>query len=254
MSPHRRGPPRSPPFAPFGGAPVRSLRPRRLLSCRSRGARARARFGRQHVTALASDPPPASRSAWYPASLLARLDRTAGAATAVPGALATSRPSERPRSRAVRPALAPHDVSLVREPGELGHLPSHLAVRHLPPSPRGVGCSVEAREVSLTRRLSMRSRDPDVLEDDASGRSSVLRWIHRVRVGRDPAATPVHSTDVCCSRIQFSEMILRASTHAASHSPRDTGARGSRRATHFGDPTDVPGECSSPSAVMPACL
>jgi len=53
---------------------------------------------------------------------------------AVPSAAhATSRPSERPRSRAVRPELASHDVSLVREPGELGHLPSHLAVRHLPP-------------------------------------------------------------------------------------------------------------------------
>jgi hypothetical protein len=33
---------------------------------------------------------------------------------------------------------------------------------------------------------------------------SVLRWDYRARVGRDPAATPVHSTDVCCSRILFS--------------------------------------------------
>lgn len=79
-----------------------------------------------------------------------------------------------------------------------------------------------------------------MFEDDASGRSGVLRRIYRVRVGRDPAATPVHSTDVCCSRIQFSEMIPQASTHAASQFPRDTGARDSRRETHFGEPADVP--------------
>lgn len=34
---------------------------------------------------------------------------------------------------------------------------------------------------------------------------SVLRWDYRARVGRDPAATPVHSTDVCCSQILFSK-------------------------------------------------
>jgi hypothetical protein len=34
---------------------------------------------------------------------------------------------------------------------------------------------------------------------------SVLRWDYRVRVGRVPAATPVHSTDVCCSQILFSK-------------------------------------------------
>jgi hypothetical protein len=79
-----------------------------------------------------------------------------------------------------------------------------------------------------------------MFEDDASGRSDVLRRIYRVRVGRVPAATPVHSTDVCCSRIQFSEMIPRVSTHAASQFPRDTRARGSRRATRFGELTDVP--------------
>lgn len=52
------------------------------------------------------------------------------------------------------------------------------------------------------------------------GDPAFLRRIYRVRVGRDPAATPVHSTDVCCSRIQFSEMIPQASTHAISHPTR----------------------------------
>jgi len=86
------------------------------------------------------------------------------------------------RSHTIRPALAPHVVHSCEEPGELGHLPSCLTARR--PLPR----ALRARRAG-----------------DASGRPAFLRWDYRARVGRVPAATPVHSTDVCCSQILFSK-------------------------------------------------
>ena len=76
---------------------------------------------------------------------------------------------------------------------------------------------------------------------------SVLRWDYRARVGRVPAATPVHSTDVCCSQILFSKNFqgccpsldtrLSASSHALGELPvHAVGAR-------FGEPARGPERC-----------
>jgi len=139
------------------------------------------------------------------------------------------------RSRAIRPALAPHVVHSCEEPGELGHLPSCLTARR-PLSPCSFG-------TAGWRRF----RAP-----------SVLRWDYRVRVGRVPAATPVHSTDVCCSRILFSKNFQgccpsldtrhSASSHALGELPvhaRQSPLR--RTGSRFG-------ALSSPLTAVPAYL
>lgn len=68
-----------------------------------------------------------------------------------------------------------------------------------------------------------RARPPPCASRDAAprgarGRSACCAEASD-RVGRDRRRTPVHSTDVCCSRILFSQMRPQASTHAASHVP-----------------------------------
>jgi hypothetical protein len=56
--------------------------------------------------------------------------------------------------------------------------------------------------------------------------------------GCGPAATPVLSTDVCCSRILFSKTIASVSAHAASSSHTMREPAVSRRDARFGEPSD----------------
>jgi hypothetical protein len=78
------------------------------------------------------------------------------------------------------------------DPGELGHLPA-----------------------GLTSRRTF-----------VPGRTARWLWLPGAR-GSGPAATPVLSTDVCCSRMLFSKTIAHVSAHVASLFPHDARARGS---------------------------
>lgn len=87
-------------------------------------------------------------------------------------------------------------------------------------------------------------------------RVDVLPWgAQRVGLGLPgargcgPAATPVLSTDVCCSRMLFSKTIApRLGTRriACSHAIRELAV--SRRKAHFGEPSDRARVLSSPAA------
>jgi hypothetical protein len=155
MSPHRRGPPRSPARSLWGNAraPISALTPSLVsISRRARASTLWSSVARRSHERFA----PAFRSAWYPDSLLALLHRTAHAAAAA------SRRSRDLRDRASDRVPARSDRSLPRaafhprrEPGELGHLPSHLAVRHLPPPPRGV--AAPSRSADISREMSVGS-------------------------------------------------------------------------------------------------
>jgi hypothetical protein len=73
--------------------------------------------------------------------------------------------------------------------------------------------------------------------------------------GCGPAATPVHSTDVCCSRMLFSKTRPQVSANAASSFPTRCGsARFHAEPAHFGELTDRGGALSPPAADLPASL
>lgn len=131
---------------------------------------------------------------------------------------------DRVPARSYRPLLARR--SLVR---------SGWRARPPPFAPRGAAC-VDAPS------LDERSRD-------ASGRPACLRWGYRIRVGRVPAATPVHSTDVCCSRILLSEMIPQVSMHATALFPTRCGSSRFTPSSSLRRTVERAGALSSPVAV-----
>jgi hypothetical protein len=142
-------------------------------SCRSRGARARVHsrsFARS--SALRSGFAPATSRPFWVSDLLEVLLRLGSGS----------------RSRAILPALSPHDVTRVGDPGELGPLPLGY--------------------FSL------------------GGAQHVRLGLPGAR-GCGPAATPVLSTDVCCSRMLFSKTIAsRLGARRIVMFPHDARARG----------------------------
>jgi hypothetical protein len=121
-------------------------------------------------------------------------------------------------------------------------------------------------------RSDRRSRSDDVTRSDDPGGLGRLplsdlssgflpqgrpaRWLGLPGTrGCGPAATPVHSTDVCCSRMLFSKTRPQVSANAASSFPTRCGsARFHAEPAHFGEPTDPAGALSPPAADLPASL
>jgi hypothetical protein len=150
------------------------LRSRRLLSCRSRGARARARFGFSGRDDRLRDSSPCSLCVWFPASLPARIPRTA---LAVPGCLERrSRDFETERAtafpRGLTGACLTRRITRVRARRAR---PPPFAPRGAasPASPRGAASLSSVRGIS---RETSPSGSPDSrrFEDDASGRPALF--------------------------------------------------------------------------------
>lgn len=155
--------------APFGSERA-LLRPRRLLSYRSRGARARVGFGFSWRDDRLRDSSPCSLSAWFPDSLPAR---TPCAARAAPGC-----PERRSRDVETERAIAfprdPTGACLTRRVTRV------RARRARPPpfAPRGAASPVAPRGAASPSSACGISRetppsgssDSRRFEDDASGR------------------------------------------------------------------------------------
>jgi hypothetical protein len=158
-------------FAPCGGARGWP-RPERLLSCRPRGARARARFGFSWRGDRLRDSAPCSRSVWYPVSLPARHSCSALALLAASMSLTRLRDrASRPRSRAVLTGAC-----LARR------FTRARARRARPPpfAPRGAASPVAPRGAAspssfggISREMSPTAQQITMFEDDASGRPAM---------------------------------------------------------------------------------
>jgi len=102
--------------------------------------------------------------------------------------------------------------------------------------PRDPTGALRARRHSL--RGSRRARSPSPREVTPLECPAPWRWAPGTR-GCGPAATPVLSTDVCCSRMLFSKTIAHVSAYVASscsHTMRELAV--SRRNARFGEPPD----------------
>jgi hypothetical protein len=145
--------------------------------------------------------------------------------------------------------LASHDVSLVREPGELGRLPSHLAVRHLP-SRLAARLLRRASEVSLARclrplnrsrcsRMMLQGVQRCLTLDPPSPRGAGLSG--------DPGPFDRY---LLLTDSVFRDDSPSLDARRIAFSPRDTGARDSRRGSSLRRADRRAGECSSPT---PSC-
>jgi hypothetical protein len=159
--------------APFGSERA-LLRSRRLLSCRSRGARARVRFGFSGRDDRLRDSASCSLSAWFPASLPARIPYTALAA---PGRLERrSRDVETERATAF--PRGPTGACLTRcvtRARARRARPPPFAPRGAasPASPRGAASLSSVFGISCETPPSG-SPDSRRFEDDASGRPALF--------------------------------------------------------------------------------
>jgi hypothetical protein len=148
------------------------LRSRRLLSCRSRGARARARFGFSGRDDRLRDSSPCSLCVWFPASLPARIPRTA---LAVPGCLERrSRDFETERAtafpRGLTGACLTRRITRVR------------ARRARPPpfAPRGAASPASPRgAASLSSACGISFETPPSGSPDHEGSRMMLQGVQR---------------------------------------------------------------------------
>jgi hypothetical protein len=115
-----------------------------------------------------------------------------------------------------------------------------------PASPRGVaslsstgGISHEMLPIALQIHVARMM---------LQGVQRCFRWIYQAHVGRGLAATPVHSTDVCCSQSSVFRDDSPSLDARLIAFPTRWGARGSRRPGPLRRSDRRPGVCSSPSA------
>jgi hypothetical protein len=239
--------------APFGSERA-LLRPRRLLSCRSRGARARARFGFSWRDDRLRDSSPCSLSAWCPASLPARVP---GTALAAPGCLAhRSRDVETERATAF--PRGPTGACLTRR------FTRARARRARPPpfAPRGAASPASPRGAASPSSASgISCETPPGGSRIHEGSRMMLQGVQRFSAlelpgprGAGPGGDP-GPFDRC---LLLTDSVFRDDSPSLDERriaiPRDTGARGSRRLGSLRRSDRRAGACSSPSAVLPACL